>query len=94
MHATRFLSYFLGCAFTVLLMFFDAEIFWIFMKFNVSVSSFVTDAFVIIFTNPLPDEGYDDLSLLRTELWIPHIPTCLMPKPHYLKMWLFLLTGP
>ena len=40
-------------------------------KFNVSVSSFVTDAFIIIFTNPLPNEGYEDLPLLRTELWTP-----------------------
>ena len=45
-------------------------------KFNVSVSSFVTDAFIIIFTNPLPNEGYEDLPLLRTELWTPHISTC------------------
>ena len=33
-------------------------------KFNVSVSSFVTYAFIIIFTNPLPNEGYEDLALL------------------------------
>lgn len=63
-------------------------------KFNVSVSSFVTYAFIIIFTNPLPNEGYEDLPLLRTELWTPHISTCLMSKPHYFKMWLFLVTGP
>ena len=63
-------------------------------KFNVSVSSFVTYAFIIIFTNPLPNEGYEDLALLRTELWTPLISTCLMSKPHYFKMWLFLVTGP
>ena len=63
-------------------------------KFNVSLSSFVTDAFIIIFTNPLPNEGYEDLPLLRTELWTPHISICLMSKPHYFKMWLFLVTGP
>ena len=94
MHATRFLSYFLGCSFTVLLIFFDIEIFFIFMKFSVFVSSFVTDAFIIIFMNPLSNEHYKDLPLLRTELWTLNIPTCLMSKSHYLKMWLFLLTGP
>ena len=45
-------------------------------KFNVSVSSFVTDAFIIIFTNPLPNEGYEDLTLLRIELCTPHISIC------------------
>ena len=48
-------------------------------KFNVSVSSFVTYAFIIIFTNPLPNEGYKDLALLLLLTHFSRVRLCENP---------------